>query len=34
MVDYLSFHLSHKGPAILFSAFAFLFCGALLLGFL
>ena len=34
MLDHLSFHLSQKGPAILFAALAFLFCGALLLGFL
>jgi hypothetical protein len=34
MLDHISFHLSQKGPAMIFSALAFLFCGALLLGFL
>ena len=34
MLDHFSFHLSQKGPAILFATLAFLFCGALLLGFL
>jgi len=34
MLDYMSFYFSQKGPAITFSALAFLFCGALLLGFL